>query len=88
MPTKRSVLERVLRPVEGEFPADFARKLLSLQFDPADQARYRELSEKAQTGELNHEEQIDLDDLLTTNDVLTILQAKARISLNRASSAA
>jgi len=49
--------------------------------------RYLELSAKSQLNELTHDEQIELDDLLTANDVLTILRAKAQKSLNRASAA-
>ncbi len=88
MLNKHSVLERVLRPAEGDVPAEFARKLLSLGFEDQDRQRYRELSDKAQDGSLTPDEQIELDDLLTANDVLAILHAKAAISLNRPSSAA
>ncbi|HEY7089826.1 MAG TPA: hypothetical protein VH518_17140 [Tepidisphaeraceae bacterium] len=77
-----------MRPSEGDLPQDFARKLLELDFSPADHARYRELSEKAQLGQLTDQEKLDLEDLLTANDVLTILRAKARTSLNSRPSAA
>jgi hypothetical protein len=83
-----SALERLLRPGEGDLPVDFARRILALDFSAADQARYRELSEKSQLGQLTDDERIELDDLLTANDVLTILRAKAQTSLNRTSSAA
>jgi hypothetical protein len=76
-----SALERLLRPSEGDLPADFARKLLTLDFTPEEIARYRELSERSQLGTLTPEERLELDDLLTTNDVLTILHAKAQSSL-------
>ena len=76
-----SALERLLRPSEGDLPADFARKLLSLDFNEADQSRYRELSARSQLGTLTPDERLELDDLLTANDVLTILHAKAELSL-------
>jgi len=76
-----SALERLLRPSEGDIPPDFARRLLALDFPPADHARYHELSEKAQAGTLTPHEREALTDLLTANDVLTILRAKARSSL-------
>jgi len=76
-----SALERILRPSEGDLPADFSKRLLALDFTAADHARYRELSDRAQQAQLTEAERIELDDLLTTNDVLTILQAKARASL-------
>ncbi len=80
-----SVLERLLRPSEGGLPLDFARQLLQLDFSAEDQARYQELSEKSQLGALNNVEKQELDDLLTANDVLTILQTKAQSSLEQAS---
>jgi hypothetical protein len=88
MLARHSALERILRPSEGDLPADFARTLLKLDFAEADHVRYRELSEKAQLNELTEEERVELDDLLTANDVLTILRAKAQTSLNKTSSAA
>jgi hypothetical protein len=82
MSTQQSALQRLLRPSEGDLPPEFARRLLSLNFSDADQARYHDLSEKAQLGDLSEQERIELDDLLTANDVLAILQTKARISLS------
>jgi len=69
-------------------PPEFARKLLALEFAEQDHARYRELSEKAQLDALSDEERIELDDLLTANDVLTILRAKAQTSLRQTPTAA
>jgi hypothetical protein len=83
MVAQRSALERLLRPAEGDLPAEYAKRLLSLDFADVDHARYRELSEKAQLGSLTDQEQLELDDLLTANDVLTILRAKAQASLNQ-----
>ncbi len=81
MPVIESALERLLRPSEGDLPPEFARRRLAMDFSPAEHARYVELSEKAQAGSLTPEERDELDDLLTANDVLTILQAKAKSSL-------
>lgn len=83
-----SALERILRPAEGDLPAEFSRRLLAANFSDADQARYQALSEKVQLGQLSEAERVELDDLLTANDVLTILQAKARVSLAHSPSAA
>jgi hypothetical protein len=81
MPASPSALERILQPTQGDLPADYAKRILALDFAEADHARYRDLSEKAQLGQLTEQERIELDDLLTANDVLTILRAKARMSL-------
>jgi hypothetical protein len=87
MLAKPSALERILRPSEGDLPGDVARRLLAFDFSDDDQARYQELSEKAQAGTLSEAERVELDDLLTANDVLTILHCKARKSLNLPSAA-
>jgi hypothetical protein len=82
------VLERIIQPGEATLPADVAAYLLQLDFPRRDHARYEELSNKSQEGTLNDQERTELDDLLTANDVLTILQSKARISLGHGNSAA
>ena len=83
MVAQSSVLERLLHPEEGDLPPEFARRVLALDFDPADHARYIELSEKSQVGTLTDDDRVVLNDLLTANDVLTILRAKARLSLSK-----
>ena len=83
-----SALERLFRLSEADLPADVARYFLSLAFTPAERARYQELSRKAQDGALTPAEDAELDDLLTANDVLTILQSKARTSLQQRTPAA
>jgi hypothetical protein len=87
MLTSSSALERLLRPSVGDMPVEYARRLLQMSFSPADQARHAELAEKSQLGTLTGEERQELDDLLTANDVLMILQAKAQLSLNQSSAA-
>jgi hypothetical protein len=81
-------MERVFRPGEGDLPPEVAARLLAFDFTAADRVRYAELSERAQLGTLSAAERVELDDLLTTDDVLTILHAKARSSLGKAPSAA
>ena len=53
-----------------------------------EQTHYAELAEKPQAGSLSAEEQADLDEFLTVNAMLTILQSKARVSLKKHTSAA
>jgi hypothetical protein len=69
-------------------PSAVAEYLLQLDFPPEDHARYLELSAKAQAGTLAAEEAAELDDLLLANNVLTILQSKARVSLAQRTPAA
>ena len=88
MPKQISALERLFQPHKGELPVELARYLLQLDFTKRDHVRYQKLSQKAQSGSLTAKEKDELDDLLTANDVLTILQSKARVSIRKRTSAA
>jgi hypothetical protein len=82
------IFERaIVRPSFG-MSTDLAEHVLSLDFPPEDHVRYSELNEKAELGTLSKEEEVELDDYLDANDLLAILQAKARATLKRHSPAA
>ena len=83
-----SALERIFRPDAGTLSAELAEYILQVDFPPEDHATYEQLSAKAQEGTLTDAERIQLDELLTANDVLTILQSKARASLQHRTPAA
>jgi S-adenosylmethionine:tRNA-ribosyltransferase-isomerase (queuine synthetase) len=85
---RSTALERLLTSNRDVFSRELAEHLLALHFSDEDQSRYRRLSKKAQQGTLTEKEMTDLDDLLTTNDLLTVLKSKARRSLRRHTSAA
>jgi hypothetical protein len=86
--TGASILERIIEPQLGRFSNEHARYVLSLDFSPEQQARYAELAEKAQDGTLTEKEESELDEFITANALLTILQSKARISLRKHNPAA
>jgi hypothetical protein len=88
MVSRPAILDRIIQPEQGGFSAEHVRYVLSLDFSPAEHTKYAELSAKAQQGALNADEQADLDDLLTVNALLMILQSKARVSLKKHNSAA
>jgi hypothetical protein len=81
-------LERIFRSAHGDLPAELASYLLKLDFPPDDHARYQQLCEMAQRGVLSKADAEELDALLIANDVLSILQSKARASLKRHNPAA
>lgn len=83
-----TILERVIKPGQGELSPELARQILAFDFPPADHARYEELSTKASTGALSDAERSELEEYLEVNDFLTIMKAKAEASLKRHSSAA
>lgn len=87
MAYQASAVVRILQPPEGNLPAEMAEYILSLKFPPEDHARYYELSLKAQDGALTSDETAELEDLLTANDVLILLQSKARLFVKRRTSA-
>ena len=82
------ILDRIIEPQRGGFSEEHARYVLSLDFTAEEHDRYAELAAKAQEGNLNPDEQADLDDFLAVNAMLAVLQSKARISLRKHSSAA
>lgn len=76
-----AILERVIEPNRGDLSPDVAKYILKLDFPPQDHARYHLLAEKAQEGGLTDQEQAELDDYLSVNAFLAIVQSKARVSL-------
>lgn len=76
-----SILTRVIQPDEGDMAPELARYVLGLDFAAADHERTAELSARAQEGALSPEETAELDGYLHVNDLLSILQSKARQSL-------
>lgn len=90
MPKTRTsgIFDRILSPTRGDLAPDLARYVLSLDFSEEDKARYDELSVKAQRGELSKSEASELDELLSANSFLMVLQSKARISLSQKKPAA
>ena len=76
------ILRRVIRPDSGGLPPEFARFLLGLDFPPEDHTRIAELSAKAQEGSLSSDETEELDSYLHVNDLIVVLQSKARRSLS------
>jgi hypothetical protein len=88
MATQTGILDRIIEPHGGGFSEEHARYVLSLDFTPEEHARYAELAAKAQNSALNLEEQAEIDEFLSVNALLMVLQSKARISLKKHNSAA
>jgi hypothetical protein len=83
MANDSTILERVIRPDEGEFSAELARHVLTFDFPPSDHVRYETLSAKASAGHLTPQERAELEEYLDVNDLVTVMKAKARASLQR-----
>ena len=83
-----SIFEKIIQPGVGDLSSTHARYVLRLDFSGKQQKRYAKLAEKANRGTLTTNEEAELDEFVTANAILTILQAKAKRSLRRARSAA
>ncbi len=81
--SSQNIFESIIQPESGTLSPEHAKYILTLDFSPAQHALYEELSAKANEGLLTDEERFDLDQLLTANTMLAILQSKARVSLRQ-----
>jgi hypothetical protein len=88
MHRQSGILQRVIAPERATLAPELARYVLTLNFPPADQARYAQLAERVQQGTLSAAEQVELDEYLNVNDFLSVVQSKARTSLKNHNSAA
>ena len=82
--TAAGIWQRIVRPGDATYAPDLARSILKWDFDPEDHRRIDALSIKAQEGTLTPQEVADLDEYVRVNDLLTAMQAKARLSLKKA----
>jgi hypothetical protein len=80
-----SAFKRLHQSFVGDMPVDYARRVLAVDFTPEEVAWHRELAEKSQLGALTQDESLELNDLLTANDLLIMLHAKVQLSLKQAS---
>lgn len=76
-----AILSRVLEPDKPTLSAEAARDILTLDFNPADKERMKQLSAKARAGTLTLDEQVEMDNYERVGHLLNILQSKARRSL-------
>jgi hypothetical protein len=87
MSAPTQIWTRIIAPQEADLPPEVARYFLSLTFTKGDKNRYSELARK-QHFELSTEEKSELETLVAANTFLMLIQAKARLSLNRQQPAA
>jgi len=82
MNTQRT-LDRLLDPVGQSLGIRSAEALVKLRADAEVQARVEYLAERCTEGELTREEKAEYDALVSANNLIAILQAKARSVLSR-----
>jgi hypothetical protein len=88
MTIEGALLERLILPGNGSIPPEAAKYFLALSFSASDREEVKALSAKARDGTLSPLEQEQLDGYLFLNDLLALLQSKARLSLEHNGTAA
>lgn len=81
------VLDRILDPVGRVLSPEVARKLVAVRLDDKAQARIDRLARRANEGKLTTSERTEYETYVSAIDLVSILQAKARMILSRASTA-
>jgi hypothetical protein len=76
-------LDRLLDPVGESLGVKAAETLVQLRADRELQAKMEDLARRCTEGELTPEEKAEYDALVSANNVIAILQAKARAVLAR-----
>jgi len=78
-----AVLEEMLEPVTRAFSREVAQALVNVRASQAAQARITVLAEKCNEGLLTPEERTDYETYVQAVDLISLLQAKARVWLAR-----
>jgi hypothetical protein len=76
-------LDRLFDPVGKTFGVKTAKAIANLRADPDFQAKMEDLAHRCTEGELTPDEKAEYDALVSANNVIAILQAKARAVLAR-----
>lgn len=76
-----AILSRVIEPEEPTLSPEAARSILAFDFRPQDRKRMQELAAKAREGSLSPDEQIEIDNYEKVGHVLSLMKAKAKVSL-------
>jgi hypothetical protein len=84
---RAGVLNRLLEPVTRCLNAESARLLVDARADPAAEARISTLAERCNQGQLTTDERREYETYVHAGNLIAILQAKARLHLNKKTAA-
>lgn len=85
--TESEILADVIAPDRGDLAAEVAQSVLRWKFTDRALARMNDLADRNNKGTITAQERQDLDKYLRVGNLINILQAKARLSLNSAGQA-
>ena len=78
-----AVLDEILEPVARAFSRDVAEALVGIKASQPTQERISKLAEKCNEGLLTPTERAEYESYVSAEDVISVLQAKARLWLAR-----
>ena len=81
------ILNEMVSPDGGDFPPAGAKALLALHFTPTAISRINELAEKNRLDAISSVEKDEMEKYLRVGNFLSIIKAKARLSLSKNSPA-
>ena len=81
--TEADILTKIVHPKKGNLSAEAARSFLDLRFDAATTKAIRQLLEKNNRGTISAAERLALEKYLRVGQLLDLLHAKAKLSLQR-----
>ncbi len=76
-------MDKILEPVANAFSRDVAQALVNIRAGEAVQARVADLAGKCNEGLLTPAEQAEYESYVQAVDMISVLQAKARVWLAR-----
>jgi hypothetical protein len=81
--TDAEILAAIIAPDRDDLPPEVARFVLRFAFSEAQKEKMRELADKNNRGELTDADRAVMESYLRVGDFMSLVQAKARISLKR-----
>ena len=87
MISEADILTRVVASARPDLNPEAARSFLALKFDSATTKRIRQLLQKNNRGTISEAERLTLDKYLRVGQLLDLLHAKAKLSLQRSEGA-
>jgi hypothetical protein len=81
-----AIWARLLQTPGDELSPAAAEYLLSIRFADSDRDRMLRLAERSEAGELTDEERAEFDSYLHIDNLLAVIQSRARLALRRSQS--
>jgi hypothetical protein len=78
-----TVLGRMLRPLAQSMRKEVLEAVVGLQISEAEQERYHRLADKNAEGTISDPERRELEEIVSANTVLSLLQREAKAALGK-----